>query len=95
MNQDVLQWTDMKRLGDDIRHRRWMFIGHIMKKRQDNDHGEALSGTPKGKRKKERPKTKWRRLVEAERIRAGWRLWYEVRAAANDRDNWRRCVWRP
>ena len=91
MNQDVLQRTDIEGL-NDIRGRRWMFIGHVMRKGHDNDCGVALTWTPEGKKKRGRPKTRRRRTVEAEKKRAGWESWNEVRAAANDRDSLRRCV---
>ena len=43
-----------------------------------------------GKRKVGRPKTTWRRTVEKERTKAGWKSWEEVRAMAKDRDKRRK-----
>ena len=72
-----------RRLSDDIRRRRWMFSGQMMRKGQDNGCGVELIWTPEGQRKRGRPKTTWWRTPETDGARAGWKSWNEVRPAAN------------
>ena len=45
-----------------------------------------------GKRAAGRPKTIWRRTVEAERRKAGWRDWSTARAVVKDREAWKENV---
>ena len=84
--------AEMENLSEDVRRRRWKFIGHIMRKEANNDCRNALTWTPEGRRKRGRPRTTWRRTVERERAKAGWKNWSEVQIAAADRANWRSCV---
>ena len=53
----------------------------------------ALGLTPKGRRARGRPKTTWRRTVERERNKAGWKSWNVAKAAARDRGCWSEYVW--
>ena len=48
--------------------------------------------TQEGRRKRGRPKTTWRRMVEKERNSAGWKTWSAVHHAAADRAQWKRDV---
>ncbi len=81
-NKELLERAYVERLSEEVRRRRWRFIGHILRQQPD----------PEGKRKRGRPKTTWRRTVEKERSKAGWQSWREVRTAAQDRNRWRAYV---
>ena len=66
-NKEVLKMAEMKmaeNLSEDVRRRRWKFIGHIMRKEPNNDRRTALTWAPEGRRKRGRPRTTWRRTVE-------------------------------
>ena len=91
-NRELLKRANVERLSEEVRRRRWRFIGHILRKQPDNDCVTALTWTPEGKRKRGRPKTTWRRTVEKERSEAGWQSWREVRTAAQDRNRWKAHV---
>jgi len=91
-NGELLERADVERLSEEVRRRRWRFIGHILRQQPDNDCVTALTRTPEGKRKKGRPKTTWRPTVEKERSKAGWQSWREVRTVAQDRNRWRAHV---
>ena len=91
-NRELLERANAERLSEEVRRRRWRFIGHILRQQPDNDCVTALTWTPEGKRKRGRPKTTWRRTVEKERSKAGWQSWGEVRTAAQDRNRWRAHV---
>ena len=84
--------AEMENLSRDVRKKRWKFIGHIMRKEPNNDCRTALTWTPEGRRKLGRPKTAWRRTVQREREKAGWKNWSDVKIAAADRAGWRDSV---
>jgi hypothetical protein len=52
----------------------------------------ALSWTPGGKRKSERPKETWRRTTEKERKEFGFESWTEAVRSAQNRSKWRGLV---
>ena len=56
-----------------VRRRRWNWLGHILKREGENDSWTGLGWTPEGRRARGRPITTWRRTVERERNKAGWR----------------------
>ncbi|XP_068756220.1 uncharacterized protein [Montipora capricornis] len=85
-NKDVLKMAEIEKLSEDVRRRRWKFIGHIMRKEPNNDCRTALTWAPEGQRKRGRPRTTWKRTAEREREKAGWKNWSEVQMAAADRD---------
>ena len=91
-NKEVLKMAEIENLSEDVRRRRWKFIGHVMRKEPNNDCRTALTWAPEGRRKRGRPRTTWRRTAEREMEKAGWRNWSEVQMAAADRDGWRDCV---
>ena len=78
------------RMSVEVKRRRWKFLGHVLRMPREHYCVTALTWTPMGKRKVGRPKTTWRRTVEKERTKAGWKSWEDVRAMAKDRDKWRK-----
>ena len=88
-NRELLERANVEKLSEEVRRRRWRFIGHVLRQQPDNDCVTALTWTPEGTRKRGRPKTTWRRTVEKERSKAGWQSWSEVRTAAQDRNCWK------
>ena len=80
----------MKTISDEVKERRWKWIGHVLRK-DDNCHCfTALTCAPEGRRKVGRPKTTWRRTVEKERNALGWKSWGVAKPIARDRVHWRR-----
>ena len=67
--------NNVERLSEEVRRRRWRFIGHILRQRPDNDCLTALTWTTEETRKRGRPKTTLRRTVETERSKEGWQSW--------------------
>ena len=59
--------AEIEKLSEDVRRRRWKFIGHIMRTEPNNDCRTALTWAPEGRRKRGRPRTTWRRTAERER----------------------------
>ena len=57
---------EMEPLRRDVKRRRWKLIGHILRKDKKSDDVTAVTWTPKGKRKRGRPKN---HLAENDRKR--------------------------
>jgi endonuclease/exonuclease/phosphatase family metal-dependent hydrolase len=91
-NETVFEMAGANRISDEVRRRRWNWIGHILRKDWNDDCAVALGWTPEGRRKRGRPKITWRRMIEKERNEAGWNTWTSVRQAAKDRQSWRNDV---
>ena len=91
-NEELRRKTKTSKISDIIAHRKWRWIGHVL--RMDNTRlcTTALTWHPEGKRKVGRPKTTWRRTTEQERSQLGWSSWASARMAAKDRQRWRRCI---
>ena len=45
-NKEVLKMAEIENLSEDVRRRRWKFIGHIMRKEPNNDCRTALTWAP-------------------------------------------------
>ena len=91
-HQQIQEITGMNRTSDEIRRRRWNWIGHIMRRDREEHCVTALEWRPEGRRRPGRPKTTWRRMAEDERRTAGWQSWVTVRALAADRGGWKENV---
>ena len=91
-NKAVLEMANTGNISDAVRRRRWQWIGHVLRKDRSSDCAVALGWTPEGRRKRGRPKTTWRRMVEGERHSAGWTTWNAARRVASDRPRWRSDV---
>jgi len=85
LNKTVLEMAQVDNISDELRRRRWNWIGHILRKDPKDDYAVSLGWRPEGRRKRGRPKTTWRRKVEVERNHAGWSSWNTARCAASDR----------
>ena len=88
-NDTISQLTGVKKISDEIRRRRWNWIGHVLRKERNDDCMVAMEWQPDGMRKVGRPKTTWRRTVEKESRQERWTSWVEVRGTAQDRASWR------
>ena len=70
-----------------IRSRRWKWIGHTLRKANNNITKQALEWNPQGKRKRGIPKNSWRRGVISE-LHAINTTWGEAKRKAQDRTKW-------
>jgi len=60
-HQQLQENTGVIRTSDEIRRRRWNWIGHKMRKDKEEHCITALEWRPEGKRRPGQPKTTWRR----------------------------------
>ena len=87
-NQQLLAWCNKDSIENIIMGRRWRWIGHVMRREQDNITSTALHWTPEGKRKRWRPRNTWRRTVEAE-LKTMQHTWGTIQKLARNRQTWR------
>ena len=90
-NTELWSRTGQKPIDEEIRRRKWNWVGHTLRKRQGAIERAALDWNPQGARRRGRPKITWRRSVATEVENTGW-TWNEVKALARDRDGWRGFV---
>ncbi|CAH8523239.1 unnamed protein product [Schistosoma haematobium] len=76
---------------EEIRKRRWKWIGHTLRKSSNCITRQALTWNPEGKRKRGRPKNTLRRIIEADMKRMNYN-WKELERIAQDRVGWRMLV---
>ncbi|VDP12147.1 unnamed protein product [Schistosoma margrebowiei] len=76
---------------EEIRKRRWKWIGHTLHKSSNCITRQALTWNPKGRRKRGRPKNTLRREVKADMEKMN-RKWKELERIVQDRVGWRRLV---
>ena len=91
-NEEILKKVGSQRISEELKIRRWRWIGHVLRMDQGSHCSTALTWTPDGKRSRGRPKTTWRRTVKVERERLGWSTWGQARNVAKDRDKWKSCI---
>ncbi|MEE4247398.1 MAG: reverse transcriptase domain-containing protein [Kangiellaceae bacterium] len=90
-NKDLWQRTNQLPAKQELRRRRWRWIGHTLRKPPSNITRQALTWNPQGKRKRGRPKSTWRRDLEADTRQMGY-SWRELERLAQDRGRWRTVV---
>jgi hypothetical protein len=89
-NEELLDTSKCRKFSEEVKRRRWQWIGHISRRDREDHCMTALIWAPEGKRKVGRPKINWRRTVEKERNDMGWSSWSQVRNAATDQMAWKR-----
>ncbi|VDO22420.1 unnamed protein product [Schistosoma margrebowiei] len=76
---------------EEIRKRRWKWIGHTLRKSSNGITRQALTWDPEWKRKRGRPKNTLRRIIEADMKTMNYN-WTELERIAQDRVGWRMLV---
>ncbi|VDP16398.1 unnamed protein product [Schistosoma margrebowiei] len=84
-----LLWERTNQLStkEQIRKRRWKWIGHTLRKSSNHITRQALTSNPEGKRKRGRTKDTLRRIIEADMKRMN-NNWKELERIAQDRVGW-------
>ena len=83
-NKRVVEIAEISEMSCEVRRRRWNWLGHVLRREGEKDCFTALGWTPEGRRARERPKTTWRRTIERERNKAGWKSWKVAKASATE-----------
>jgi hypothetical protein len=87
-NEDLWSITQQEASENQIKRRRWNWIGHTLRKEAGAIEKTALDWTPQEYGRRGRPKRTWRRTIQDE-IRGTRRSWNEVQGIAGDRINWK------
>ena len=87
-NEELWRITHQKSIENQIKRRKWNWIGHTLRKETGAIEKTALDWNPQGYRRRGRPKRTWRRTVEDE-IRSTRRSWNGVKGIAGDRSAWK------
>ena len=90
-NAEVSRWTGINNIVDEVKRRRWSWLGHALRMDKSRLPHAALKWTPSGKRKRGRPLGIWRRTVDEEMREAG-KTWNELSWLAQDCNVCRRFV---
>ena len=90
-NEDLWKRAEQQPLHLQVRKRKWRWLGHTLRKPFANVTRHALRWTPQGKRNRGRPKTTWRRSIDAEVKQTGM-SWNQLEKMAKDRGRWRSLV---
>jgi hypothetical protein len=86
-NKDLWSITQHEAIENQIKRRKWKWIGHTLCKEAGAIEKTASDWNPQGYRWG-RPKRMWRRTIEDE-VRATRRSWNEVKGIAGDHINWK------
>ena len=90
-NLELWEKTNQIPVTQEIKNRKWKWIGHTLRKDDTDITKEALEWNPQGTRKKGRPPNTWRRTVLKEAKELG-KTWSEIKIEAKNRVRWRNLV---
>ncbi|RUS86029.1 hypothetical protein EGW08_006183 [Elysia chlorotica] len=90
-NQDLWERTRQAPIEQEIKKRKWGWIGHTLRKPSSNTTMQSLEWNPQGKLKVGRPRQTWRRSTDTE-ARATGMTWAELRRTSQNRVRWRSVV---
>jgi len=88
-SEEIRFKTNVEKITQQITHRHWTLIGHVLKKSTNENTRIALPWTPEGRCKRGRPRETWRRTVERKQGELGFKDWTEATSCAKDREAWR------
>ena len=90
-NSNLYERTGQQTVEQQLKKRRWRWIGHTLRKPTGSISHSCLKWNPQGHRSRGRPRITWRREVEAEmgRVKKGWG---DLKTLAGDRSEWRSFV---
>jgi hypothetical protein len=87
-NEELWSIAEQKSIENQIKRRKWNWIGHTLRKEAGAVEKTALDCNPQGYRRRGTPKRTWRRTTEDE-VRGEGRSWNEVKGIAGDRSAWK------
>ena len=84
-NEEVHKRANMETISEQVRRRRWTWIGHVLRMDTSSLPRVALTWAPEEKHKRGRPTETWRRTVKKERMTMGYCSWVETELVATDK----------
>lgn len=90
-NSRLWETTQQIPIQKEICKRKWKWIGHTLRKDDNDIAKQAIEWNPQGSRRRGRPAHTWKRQIDAEltRVRRSWR---ETKTIASDRSEWNELV---
>ena len=77
-NEELWARTKQALVEEDIKKRKWGWIGHTLRKSPSNVSRQALDWNPQGKRKVGTPRQTWRRSTDTE-VKAAGMTWVKLK----------------
>jgi hypothetical protein len=65
-NKELWETTQRIPISNEFKMRKWKWIGHTLRKDQNNITRQGLDWNPQGKQRRRRPRITWKRTVIAE-----------------------------
>lgn len=90
-NADLWNKADQQPIENQIIKRKWGWIGHTLRRPNDDIARTALEWNPQGSRRRGRPNISWRRAVLKEAESTGL-SWSQLKQTATNRSRWRTIV---
>lgn len=90
-NNNLWERTNQETIEVQMKRRKWIWIGHTLRRNKSAITKQALTWNPQGKRGRGRPKNTWRRSTEQEFKKEGL-TWQQLEKMAQDRRGWRRFI---
>ena len=90
-NKEISKRTGINNIIDEVKQRRWRWLGHVMRMNKTRHPRTALRWAPPGKRRRGRPLGTWRRTMEEEMAAMG-KTCNKIQWLAQDREGWKSCV---
>jgi len=87
-NKELQRIAHQMSIENQIKRRKWNWIGHTLRKETGAIEETALDWNPQGYRRRGRRKRTWRRTIEDE-IRSTRRSWNRVKGIAEDHNAWK------
>ena len=88
-NEELWGRTHQTRIEERIKRRKWKWIGHTLRKPENNITRSALEWNPQGFRRRGRPRQSWSVLDELAKKNI---TWLEAKRTAKNRVRWRSMV---
>lgn len=90
-NNDLWERTNQTPIIKEIKRRKWRWLGHTLRKPNNDITKQATEFTIKGSRKQGRPAMTWKRQIAQECNESNLK-WGEVKRIAKNKDQWKSLV---
>ena len=91
INATLWETTGQLPVKEQIKKRKWTWIGHILRRSETCIARQELGWNPQGSRRRGRPQNTWKREKERTIQLKGY-TWNQIEQLARDRGGWRRFI---
>jgi hypothetical protein len=90
-NEELWKKCNQEPAETTIKRRKWKWIGHTLRKDNNDITKQALEYNIKGRRRKGRPTTTWKKQIHKEYHGLG-KNWSDIKAIAKNKNEWKKTV---